>query len=503
MLMQKSIAKLSEALRGGYPLIYIVSWEEDRVENSIKALMRTMNLEGTFTVWTCADGFIGSQIDPHQAHDPVNALERALKADQKGIILFKDLPDFFDNNPALIRKLRDIYYACKNQGKYVIILSTRFHLPEQLKKEVYLIEFDLPDETEIYEYIVPLMKTIPQKNKLSEDYVKDLAVALKGLTINEVKHTITKVFSSEIRPQEAMDKVFQEKEQIVKKEGFLEFVPPRFTLAEIGGLENLKEWLDKRAHLFSKKALEENLPVPKGILLMGISGCGKSLAVKAISSLWKVPLFRLDMNLVFSGAYGSPESIFNKALKQLEAMAPAVLWIDEIEMGVAGYREGESTTSSHIFAHFLTWMQEKDQMVFVAATANRINLLPAEIIRKGRFDQIFFLDLPNDDERKEIFSIHIKKNGGDPSPYDMGFLSAATKGWNGSEIEQAVIASRVDAFFEKRPFTFDDVIRNISKIVPLSKTMEAQIKQIKGWAFDRAIPASAKVRHQAKERDPS
>jgi SpoVK/Ycf46/Vps4 family AAA+-type ATPase len=495
MLIHKNLEKLSEAIRGGYPLIYIVSWEEDRVENSLKALMRNMNVEGHFTVWTCADGFIGSPKEAHQAHDPVYALERALKAEQKGIFLFKDLPDFFENNPGLIRKLRDVYYASKNQGKYVIILSTRYHLPEQLKKEVYLIEFDLPDELEIYEFIVPLMKTVVQKKHISEDYIKDLSVALKGLTINEVKHTITKIFSADIPPQEAMDKVFQEKEQIVKKEGFLEFVPPRFSLDEIGGLGNLKEWLVKRAHLFSKKAFEENLPVPKGILLMGVSGCGKSLAVKAISSLWKVPLFRMDMNLVFSGLYGSPESIFHKALKQLEAMAPAVLWIDEIEMGVAGYREGESTTSSHIFAHFLTWMQEKNQMVFVGATANRINLLPAEIIRKGRFDQIFFLDLPNDEERKEIFSIHIKKNGGDPSQFDMVFLSVATKGWNGSEIEQAVIGARVDAFFEKRPFTPEDIVRNITNMIPLSKTMETQIKQIKSWAFDRAVPASGKIRH--------
>jgi len=494
MLTNKNLEKLSEAIRGGYPLIYIVSWEEERVENSLRALMRSLNVKGQFAVWTCADGFLGSPKKAPQPHDPMDALERTLQADQKGFFLFKDLPDLFDNNPGLIRRLRDVYYAAKNQGKYIIILSTRYHLPEPLKKEVYLIEFDLPDELEIYEFIAPLLKGLSQSSHFSEEYIKDLAVALKGLTINEAQHTISKIFSADIAPQEAMNRVFQEKEQIVKKEGILEFVPPRFILDEIGGLENLKDWLVRRAHLFSKKAFEQNLPVPKGILLMGVSGCGKSLAVKAISSLWKVPLFRLDMNLVFSGMYGSPESIFHNALKQLEAMAPAVLWIDEIEMGVAGYREGESTTSSHIFAHFLTWMQEKDQMVFVGATANRIHLLPAEIIRKGRFDQIFFLDLPNDEERKEIFSIHIKKNGGEPSRFDMAFLSRATIGWNGSEIEQAVIGARIDAFFEKCSFAHDDIVRNITKMIPLSKTMEAQIKEIKGWAFDRAVPASGEFR---------
>ncbi|OGD26304.1 MAG: hypothetical protein A2Y56_13395 [Candidatus Aminicenantes bacterium RBG_13_63_10] len=491
--MQKSLEKLSDAIRGGYPLIYIVSWEEDRVESSLRALMRTLDIKGDFAVWTSADGLTSSPGETPQAIDPVDALESVLQADRPGIVLFKDLPDSFEDNPRLIRKLRDVYYAHKGRGRHVVILSPGYRLPEPLKKEVHLIEFDLPDEHEIYEHMAQLLKKIPHRAGLSKEFVKDLSVAMKGLTINEVAHTIAKVLALDIPQQEVMDRVFREKEQIVKKEGILEFVPPRFSIDEIGGLENLKEWLVRRAHLFSKKALEENLPVPKGILLMGVSGCGKSLAVKAISSLWKVPLFRLDMNLVFSGMYGSPESIFHKGLKQLEAMAPAVLWIDEIEMGVAGYREGESTTSSHIFAHFLTWMQEKDKMVFVAATANRIHLLPAEIIRKGRFDQIFFLDLPNDEERKEIFSIHITKNGGDPSRFDMEFLSISAKGWNGSEIEQVIVAARVDAFFEKRAFSHEDVVRNIMKIVPLSKTMESQIKEIKGWAYNRAVPASRRM----------
>ncbi len=492
MALRKSLEKLTDAVRGGYPLIYIVSWEEDRVEKAVRSLMTSLGMEGDFDVWTCAGGLASSSTRSPEALDPTAALEAVLESERKGIVLFKDLPDHFADNPRLVRKLRDFYYARKGGGRHVVILSTGYRLPDSLKKEVHLVEFDLPDEQEIYEHITPLVKDIPHRADLPEEFLKDLAVALKGLTMNEVDHTIAKVLKQDLPQEEVMGRIFQEKEQIVKKEGILEFVPPRFSIDEIGGLANLKDWLLKRAHLFSKKALEEKLPVPKGILLMGISGCGKSLAVKAISSLWKVPLFRLDMNLVFSGMYGSPESIFHQGLKQLEAMAPAVLWIDEIEMGVAGYREGESTTSSHIFAHFLTWMQEKDEMVFVAATANRIHLLPAEIIRKGRFDQIFFLDLPNEHERKEIFAIHIRKNGGDPSRFDMEFLATATREWNGSEIEQAVVAGRVDAFFAKRPFTQEDIVRNITRMVPLSKTMESQIKEIKGWAFNRAIPASSR-----------
>jgi SpoVK/Ycf46/Vps4 family AAA+-type ATPase len=222
---------------------------------------------------------------------------------------------------------------------------------------------------------------------------------------------------------------------------------------------------------------------------MGMSGCGKSLGIKVISTLWNLPLFRLDMNTVFSGQAGNAEMTFLKALKTVEAASPAVLWIDEIEMGVGSTGTGDSSMS-RIFAGFLTWMQEKDPFVFVAATANRIQLLPAEVIRKGRFDQVFFVDLPNEEERKQIFGIHLARNRQDPSKFDLVFLAKATKGWNGAEIEQSVVSAVVDAYADKRSITEQDLYRMISATVPLSVTMEDQIKAIKSWAHDRAISAS-------------
>jgi SpoVK/Ycf46/Vps4 family AAA+-type ATPase len=221
-----------------------------------------------------------------------------------------------------------------------------------------------------------------------------------------------------------------------------------------------------------------------------MSGCGKSLSAKAISALWKVPLFRLDMNLVFSGIYGSPELAFHRALKTVEAVAPAVLWIDEIENSL-GMDEGQGRGSNpYVFATFLTWMQEKPPLIFVAATANRIQAIPAEVLRKGRFDQIFFVDLPNDEERKQIFEIYLRRNGADLAEFDLVFLAAATKGWNGAEIEQAVVSARIEAYHEGRKFTIDDITRNTSRTVALSKTMEEQMKKIRSWAFGRATPAS-------------
>lgn len=293
-----------------------------------------------------------------------------------------------------------------------------------------------------------------------------------------------------IDPGEVIQQVYSEKEMVVKKTGFLEFVTPGANLSEIGGLDTLKDWLLKREKLFSRQALQDGMPVPRGMLIMGISGCGKSLCAKATSALWKVPLFRLDMNLVFSGLYGSPELAFHRALKTVEAVAPAVLWIDEIENSL-GMEEGKGGgINTHIFSYFLTWMQEKPPLVFIAATANRIQAIPAEVIRKGRFDQVFFVDLPNDEERKQIFEIHLKRAGADPAKFDLVFLAAATKGWNGAEIEQAIAAARTDAYQENRQFTIDDITRNTSRMVALSKTMEDQMKKIRSWAFGRATPAS-------------
>lgn len=489
-LINRNLEKIGSAFKAEYPLIYILSWEEERVEKILRGIYQKFFPNGEFAIWTCSDGLNGKYLNLENHKDPFVVLEKIVEFEGEGIFILKDLPDFLEHNIALIRKLRDCYNLLKNKRKFIIILSPKYYIPEQLKKEIHIIEFDLPNDKEIYSFIKPIIKEKYGEEFLNDEKIAELSIALKGLTLNEIWHMLKKMYEKETF-ESILEKIFLEKEQIIKKEGILEFVPPRYSIEEIGGLDNLKEWLIKRQNLFTPEALAAKLPVPSGILLMGISGCGKSLAIKAISSLWKIPLFRLDMNLVFSGVYGTPESVFHKALKQMEALAPAVLWIDEIEMGVAGYREGESVTSAHIFAHFLTWMQEKNAFVFVGATANRIHLLPAEVIRKGRFDQIFFVDLPDDEERKQIFSIHIKKNGGNPSNFDLVFLSAATKGWNGSEIEQAVISARIDAFYEKRQFNIDDIVRNISRMVPLSRTMETQIKQIKSWAFDRAIPASS------------
>ncbi|MGH9443447.1 MAG: AAA family ATPase [Thermoanaerobaculia bacterium] len=487
----KGVEKIRRALVGGHPILYVQTWEEGRVERLVAHLAKTFYKQpSSYGVWTIVDGLQEDGRAVPETRDPLQALTAILSGKGPGFFLLKDFPAVMDGRPEVTRRLRDTYRALKEKGRFVFLVSPRIVIPEDAKKEIFYIDFELPDEAEIGKILEATLKARPANEPMADTDRKKLSLALKGLTADEIGHLLQKVFSSRtVFDEGALNEVLAEKEQMSKKDGILEFVPPRFTIDDLGGYQNLKEWLIRRQSLFSREALEAGIPIPKGILLMGMSGCGKSLGIKVISTLWNLPLFRLDMNTVFSGQAGNAEMTFLKALKTVEAASPAVLWIDEIEMGVGSTGQGDSSMS-RIFAGFLTWMQEKDPFVFVAATANRIQLLPAEIIRKGRFDQVFFVDLPNEEERKQIFGIHLKRNRQDPSKFDLVFLAKATRGWNGAEIEQAVVSAVVDAYSDKRAITEQDLYRMISSTVPLSVTMEDQIKAIKSWAHDRAISAS-------------
>lgn len=479
--------QIRNAILGRYPLLYLQTWEESRAVQLLQAFsVKLFNNETSVHVWTIVSG-----LDDNPAiREPQQVLHAILNSQEKGFYVLKDFSHFM-SDPAVERALRDAYYLLQGKDRYIAVLSPEMVIPESLKKEMQLIQVGLPDETELTRLMKRVQQSYPQ-SEISEELFGRVVFALKGLSSNEVTHILHRIYrAKKLDPDEMLGEIFAEKELIVKKTGYLEFIQPNFEIQDIGGLDNLKDWLVKRQSLFTQTALDDGMPVPRGILLMGMSGCGKSLAAKVTSGLWKVPLFRLDMNLVFSGMYGSAELAFHQALQTVEAVAPAVLWIDELENSL-GMDEGANggAGNTHIFSAFLTWMQEKSPLVFVAATANRIQALPAEVIRKGRFDQVFFIDLPNDEERKQIFEIHLRRNGADPSKFDRVFLAAATKGWNGAEIEQAILSARVDAYHDKRPFTIDDITRNTSRMVALSKTMEDQMKKIRSWAYGRATPAS-------------
>ncbi|MFH2010409.1 MAG: AAA family ATPase, partial [bacterium] len=310
-----------------------------------------------------------------------------------------------------------------------------------------------------------------------------------GLTEDEVRTAFLKLFLRPLAGPELVSGMYEEKHQIVRRDGILDFIQPRVTLDDIGGLAALKEWLRQREQLFSPEAEAFGLDKPKGVLLTGISGCGKSFAAKAVAHHWRLPLLRLDMNRIYAGLAGSPEQTLEAAIRTAEAIAPCVLWIDEIETAIVGTHGDGGGQATRIFSSFLTWMQEKEQMVFVAATANEIDKLPPEMLRKGRFDEIFFVDLPTRAERAEILTVHLRKRNQDPEALDLLGVSKATEGFTGAELEQLVVSAMYFAFEWDRPVMDTDLYTSLGRTVPLSRTMIERIKTIKRWADSRAVKA--------------
>jgi len=327
---------------------------------------------------------------------------------------------------------------------------------------------------------------------LSEATLQQFGRTLGGLTLDEARYALRRAVAANKRlGPESVPALLEEKRLLVNRSGVIEFISTPTNISEVGGLEILKKWLLERRKLFDMRDSLSSEIVPKGLLMMGIPGCGKSLSVKAIATHFELPLYRVDMTEIFSGRHGKPEGAFVSACKLLEDMAPAVLWFDELEMGLNSAQTGGE--QGRIFGFFLTWMQEKTRGLFVAATANRIDLLPAQLIRKGRFDEVFFVDLPRDDERTDIFKIHLSRCGMDPAQFDLEQLTKFTIGWTGAEVEQCVVSAITKAKLADREMTEDDLLTIAGGVVPLSRTMKEQINHIRGWAFERAMRASART----------
>jgi SpoVK/Ycf46/Vps4 family AAA+-type ATPase len=490
-MRESSFQQIQRGIIARYPLIYILGWEEDRIAGTLEAVSRKQYGDDRPVInWTAGRGFYTSSQQLDDIRDPVDAVEHIIQSDEKAIYLLRDLPAYLKDNRVLERKLRDLYQQKKNSDTYVFISYPVMQIPESLKKEILLVEFEQPTDEEIYNYVRDTLARYQLVDQISDDWVKQTTNAMKGLGLEEVGHLLlTLLRVKKMEPEEVVSEIQREKSQILKKESCLRFIPSVTDLSQVGGLDNLKEWVVTRKELFSREAIEAGIAPPSGILFMGVSGCGKSMASKVIAKAWNVPLVRLDMNLVMSGVYGTPEFAFEQAISFAERIAPIVLWIDEVENSF-GYDEGPQSGNINIFSSFLTWMQEKSPEVFVAATANRIQRLPAEMLRKGRFDQVFFLNLPNDEERKEILAIHIRASGGNTEDFNLEVLSSITEKWSGAEIESLIHAARIDAYKQQREFNQKDIMRNAGHMVPLSKTMEEQIRELTGWSFNRATPAS-------------
>ena len=492
----RSLATLREIFESARPLAYLRSSEEHRIAELLRAAAQVF-FTPPVPVWTWSltegmrrldapNGGDASALSPRAALDFVAAYEGG------AIFHLKDFHEPLREAPEIRRRLRDLYDYCFDRGKFVIISSPLQYIPEELARHIIYIELSLPDPIELVAFLQREAKAIAAVGgtaDTSEATLFQLARALQGLTLDESRHAIRRALAAKrhLGP-ESVPTLLEEKRLLVNRSGLVQYVADGTQIDHIGGLEILKHWLMERRKLFQLRDTLSVDIVPKGLLIMGISGCGKSLSIKAIASCFELPLYRIDMTEIFSGRHGPAEGAFVRACRMLEEIAPAVAWFDEIEMGVTtSETAGEQ---GRMFGFFLTWMQEKTRGLFVAATANRIHLLPAEMIRKGRFDEVFFVDLPLDDERVEIFKIHLRRRGVDPDTFKLERLKRFTKGWTGAEVEQCVVSAFTAARLEDREINDDDLLNAASSVVPLSKTMKEQVDEIRAWAFDRAVRAS-------------
>jgi AAA+ superfamily predicted ATPase len=475
-----------EILESGRPLTYIRSAEEQRVVRILNEVATGPLASTPLPVWTWSitDGMRrpGEEAEPG-TESPRAALDFVLAYPGTAIFHLKDFHEPLRESSEIRRRLRDVNEAGLDQRKFVVITSAVQYIPEELERSIIFLELRPPDLVELVDF---LSEETPGT---SLDILYPVGRALQGLTLDEARYALRRAFASGrgLGP-ESLPVLLEEKRLLVNRSGIVEYIADGTNLGDVGGLEGLKTWLIERSKLFEMRDSLSAEIVPKGLLLMGIPGCGKSLSVKAIAHQFKLPLYRVDMIEIFSGRHGKPEGAFVSACKMMEDMAPAVLWFDEIEMGITSNETGGE--SGRIFGFFLTWMQEKTRGLFVAATSNRIDRLPAEMIRKGRFDEVFFVDLPSQEEQVSIFKIHLTRRGVDISGFNIEQFTEFTVGWTGAEIEQCVVSALTKARLADREITEQDLILTAVRIVPLSRTMKEQINHIRGWAFERAVRAS-------------
>lgn len=516
--LKKTEQHLTNLFKARFSFIYIPTWEEVRIVDLITKIandVKTIRTKRDVFIWSSTEGLKKNLKDGQESvnngNQPIDALNFIDNYNNPAILILKDIHPLLGVNGRnadynLIRKIRDVAGSLKNASvsKNVVIIAPSLVLPLELQKDITVVDFDLPTLDEIKSLLNEMIEMNENSGiliDLKEDEKEILCKAAQGLTLQEAENAFARAMVSKGQlTVKELDVILDEKCQVIKKTGILEFIKSNFNMDDVGGLENLKKWLVKRNNSWLGKAQKDyNLPSPKGILITGVPGCGKSLTAKAMSALWQLPLLRLDVGKIFSGLVGSSEENMRKAIQTAEAVAPSILWIDEIEKGFGNAGgEMDGGTSTRVFGTFLTWMSEKTKPVFVIATANNIHALPSEMLRKGRFDEIFFVDLPTKTERKVIFKLHLEKrlNGSLSKDFKitdtlLNKLADLTEGFVGAEIEQVVIAALFEAFSENRALEEDDLYKVIKNTVPLSTTQAEQILAIRDWANERAVAATA------------
>ena len=504
--VEQGISELEVLIRARYPLIYVVTWEEGRVLKLVGQL--AAHRDKKIFEWSVTTGLVpgGTSTQSQKnrdaaTQDPLVALDRVIEQIDPAVYIFKDFHPFLaKQNMAVIRRLREIAASLKNSYKTIVIVSPMMSIPAELEKDITVVDFDLPGEQDfrlLLRRVIDDVKANPKiKMQLTRESAQKIVHAMLGLTLSEAENVLAKtlVLHRGLSDQ-SVDVIYDEKKQIIRKSGLLEYYDSQENIGTVGGVDLLKEWLRKRSIAFTDEARAFGLAAPKGMLLLGVQGCGKSLMAKAVSQLWRLPLLRFDVGRVFGSLVGSSEENVRRTIKVAESVSPAILWVDEIDKAFRGSRSSGASTdggaSARVFGTFLTWLSEKTAPVFVVATANDVTTLPPELLRKGRFDEIFFVDLPGTLERKEIFRIHLTKRGRDPEKFDLDEIASTSIGFSGAEIEECVVSALFDVFYEKKDLTTEAVLLGIRATVPLSKTMSEDMATLRRWADGRARPATS------------
>lgn len=488
-------------------LVQLVSYEWERVQGIAIGLAKDSSLP--LWIWSQSKGLVRRDPDGHEAiadsdsMDPLQLLQDIHGSDQPGLWLLEDFQPFLrEEHHQVLRWLREIARLPAAPRKIVLLSTPLPGLPVDLRKEIPTIQLELPGVGDLDVVLKDVAKALGVRASADQA----LLDAARGLTVMEARLAFGKAAAALGRLDHgAVPLVAQEKERIIKQSEVLEYYPTDARMTDVGGLDRLKEWLDRRGRAFGAGARDFGLDAPKGVLLLGVQGCGKSLLAKAIAATWQFPLLRFDMGKVFGGIVGQSEGNIRTALQVAQALAPCVLWIDEIEKGLAGMGSSDQTdggTTARVVGTLLTWMQEKKDPVFVVATANRIDMLPPELLRKGRFDEIFFVDLPTRAVREEILSIHLKKKRRNPKDFALADLAARSIGFSGAELEEAVREGLYDAFAEGRELHSDHIARALDKTFPLSRTMRDQIDSLRQWAKVRARLAAGEPPEALPQENP-
>jgi len=435
----------------------------------------------------------------YNTKEAAQVLQHLEMVNLEGVFVMKDMHRHMDS-PIVLRLIREVAQAFCRDRRTLVLVGPSIGIPPELQNEVEYLHLPLPDKARLKQIIQEEFKRLGEKrklaNKLDAAGLDAMAANLCGLTEEEATRATAQAIISHygLVPESVME-VLQAKREMLKRSGTLEFVDTTFDLKAIGGLENLKSWLKKRRAAFDEGAKAAGLEPPKGVIILGVQGCGKSLCARAIAGEWKLPLVKFDASAVFDKYIGETEKRIAKLFRVAEQLAPCVLWIDELEKVFAGSgpdsASSDAGTSSRLLGAFLSWMQDRKAPVFVAATSNNVMVLPPELIRKGRFDELFFVDLPNIAERKAIFEVQLKRRTLDPAKFDLVKLVAATNGYSGAEIDAALQSAMYACFAEKQPMSTEIILAEIRNTVPLSRTRQEDIGKLRAWASQRAVPASA------------